>query len=174
MLRVTNTNQKPRRKRMRPLKSGDAFQFPTPDSRHGVGQIALGGDVMWVVIFRDLFAELPTLEDLREQDMLLSAWTTDALFFHERWTMFGNGPVAENRIPRPSYVVRQGDKFFVESFDGSDFRPATQQDLALLKSRFSVSPITLQDALLAHHGFGSWNPRYDKLTVEAAWKWTPI
>jgi len=159
---------------MRLLKAGDVFQFPAPDGRHGIGQIARGGDVMWIVIFRDLFAELPTPEDLRVRDMLLSAWTTDALFFHERWAVFDNYPVEEYRIPRPSYVIQQDGQFFVESFDGSEFRPAKQHDLDLLKYRFSVSPITLQDALFAHHGFDSWNPHYDESTVEAAWKWTPV
>ncbi len=128
---------------------------------------------MWVVIFRDLFAELPTADDLHERDMLLSAWTTDALFLHERWKVFGNYPVAEDQIPRPSYVVQQNGQFFVESFDGSELRPATQNDLDRLKYRFSVGPIRLQDALLAHHGFGDWKPHYDEVKAGTAWQWTP-
>jgi hypothetical protein len=158
---------------MRPLKTGDVFHFLAPDGRHGIGQIARGRVVMWIVIFRDLFTDLPPPEELAKREILLSAWTTDALFFHERWTVFGNYPVSEDRIPQPSYVARQGDNFFVESFDESDYRPATQDDLDRLKYRFSVSPKSLQDALLAHHGFDDWKEHYDELTVEAAWKWTP-
>jgi hypothetical protein len=159
---------------MRPLKAGDLFRIPTPDGRYGVGQIARGGVVMWIVVFRDLFSELTTPQDLGACDLLLSAWTTDAFFFHGRWIVCGNSPVAEDRIPRPSYVVQQDGEFFVESFDGSELRPATQFDLNLLKYRFNVAPIRVQNALLAHHGFGVWDPDYEELTVETAWKWTLV
>lgn len=171
---MTSKSQRPRRTRMRPLKTGDVFQMPTPDGRHGIGQIARGGVVMWIVVFRDLFTELPTPQDLGASDLLLSAWTTDAFFFHGRWIVFSNYPVEEERIPRPSYIVQQDGEFFVDSFDGSSLRPASQADLKLLKYRPNIAPIRMQDALLAHHGFGTWNPDYDELTVETAWTRTLV
>lgn len=151
-------------------KVGDVFEIPAPEGTRGLGQVVRAGGNLYVIIFSELFGPNPPLATLASVDILLAAWTTDALFFHGRWPVIGNYPIVEGRIPFPSYLVTINGASVVEDFDGMKRRLATSEDLSLLQYRATVAPIRLQNAFLARHGFGKWDPAYDALTAEAAWK----
>jgi hypothetical protein len=124
---------------------------------------------MYTIIFRELFDDSPSVPELSGTSILFAAWTTDALFFHGRWAVMDNRAIAEDLVPFPSYLVIIDGKTVVERFDRASHRPATSNDVAALQYRTTVAPIRLQNALLAFHGFGEWDPEYRNLTTEAAW-----
>src|SRR5215207_1084563 len=140
------------KKRYSKPKVGDVFDVPAPDGRRGIGQVVRAGGVPYVIILRDLFEDRPPPVELVAKEILLAAWTTDALFFHGRWVVVGNCPVVEDRIPYPSYLVLINGELVVEDFNGASRRLATPDDLRLLHYRTTYSPITLQKALLAQNG----------------------
>ena len=124
---------------------------------------------MYVIIFSELFDDGASVPELTGRNILFAAWTTDALFFHSRWTVVGNRQIVESRVPFPSYLVVIDGEMVVERFDGDGHRPATSQDVGTLQYRTTVAPITLQNALLAFHGFRDWDSEYEILTAESAW-----
>jgi hypothetical protein len=67
-----------------------------------------------------------------------------------------------------SYKVLVGGKPCVHDCNGQNYRRATARDLELLENKTAVSPITCQKALLARHGFGSWERRYDEIMMQHA------
>jgi hypothetical protein len=150
------------------VRKGDIFDIPAPDGRRGYGQVIVDGKVFYIAVFSEIYQVQPNLDELIEGDILLVGWTLDALIFHGRWKIVGNrSPIAE-RVPFPSYKVLVNGKPCVHDFDGENYRPATSRDLEVLENKTTVSPITYQKALLAHHGFETWERDYDELTVQHA------
>jgi len=149
------------------IKTGDVFEIPAPDGRHGYGQVIVGGAVFYVVIFRELYDARSDLDDVLKGELLLVGWTLDALIYHGRWKVVGNRP-AIARVPFPNYKVRVKGVPHVHDFNGENYRLATEHDWELLNNKSTVSPIRYQKALLAHHGIGEWRSDYEALTVEHA------
>lgn len=156
------------RRRSIRIRAGDIFEIRAPDGRHGYGQVIVGGTAFYVVIFRELYADPPDLDQLVKGEFLLVGWTLDALIHHGGWKVVGNRSPISVRVPFPSYKVRVRGEPHVRDFNGENYRLATDQDWELLDNKTTVAPIRYQNALLAHHGFGEWRSDYEGLTVEHA------
>lgn len=159
---------KPARRSSTTVRAGDIFEILAPDGRRGYGQVILAGSVIYVVVFRDLFVERPSLSALADEDLLLVGWTLDALIHHGEWKIVGHRPPIAARVPFPSYKVRVNGVPHVHDFHGKNYRTASGKDWDLLENKTTVAPIRYQNALLAHHGFGEWRNDYELLTVEHA------
>lgn len=162
--------KKSTRKRYSRPKRGDVFELPAPDGRRGLGQVVRDGDVMYVIVFEGIFRTLPDCKTLRELAVLLAAWTTDSWFFHGRWSVCMNCPVAENNVPLPSYLIQINGEHFVQDFDGKIIHPATTDNVRELRYRSNFAPIRLQNAFLANNGLGEWDDSYGELSAETAWQ----
>jgi hypothetical protein len=156
------------RRRSTRIRAGDIFEIPAPDGRRGYGQVIVAGALLYVAIFRDLYAEPPRLSDLLEEDFLLVGWTLDALIHHGEWRIVGHVSPSAARVPFPSYKVRVKGVPQVHDFTEKYHRRATAEEWELLENKTTVAPIRYQNALLAHHGFGEWRSDYESLTVEHA------
>jgi hypothetical protein len=150
-------------KRVR-LKAGDVFVFDLDDDHVGVGQIVETGMVFLLTILEPAFPKNVDLSKIDPGDILLTGWTTDAQFFHDRWQVVGNMPVPITGIPRPCSKVRIGDEFWIQDYRAAPVRKATKAEQERLDYRISSSPIAYQDAFRAHHGLGDWRRDYEKLT----------
>lgn len=150
------------------VNAGDIFEIRLPDGRNGYGQVIIASDVLYVVVFRDVYASLPDLDDLIKKDILLVGWTVDALIYHGEWKIIGNRQPISAPVPFPSYKVSLNGESYVHGFAGKNRRPATAEDWELLDYKTTVAPIRYQRALLAHHGVGEWTQDYEGLTVEHA------
>jgi hypothetical protein len=158
-----------RRKSIR-IKAGDIFEIPAPDGRKGYGQVILSKTLQYIVVFGELYVSPPDVDELLKSDIFLVGWTSDALFFHDRWKVIANRAPLSDRVPFPSYKINVRGERYVHDFNDEGYRPATTEDWELLEFESSRSPIGYQDALLAHHGFGSWDSRDDKLTAAHVWR----
>ena len=150
------------------VKVGDIFEIPILYGRRGFGQVIVAGDVLYVVIFENLYPDVPDLDQLIGSSLLFAGWTLDALLFHGRWRIVGNRPPDMQRVPFPSYKVLIDGKMHVYDFQSRDYRLATREDNEVLELKTTVAPIRYQNALIAHHGMAKWDPDYDKLTIEHA------
>ena len=157
-----------RRTRSAKVKQGDIFEIPSPDGRHGYGQVIVGGTAFYVAILAELYQGQPDLDEVLKGSVLLVGWTLDALIYHGRWKIVGNRPPISARVPFPSYKVRVKGMPHVHDFNGENYRPATAHDWELLDNKTIVSAIRYQNALLAHHGLEKWRDDYEELTVEHA------
>jgi hypothetical protein len=150
-------------KRVR-LNAGDIFTFDLDDERVGAGQIIEPGMVFLITILEPAFPKGLELSKLDPSEILLTGWTTDAQFFHDRWHVMGNLPIPASGIPRPCSKVRIGDEFWIQDYRATPVRKAAESELELLDFHTSRSPIAYQSALKAHHGLEKWHPDYEKLT----------
>jgi len=156
------------RRRSVRISAGDIFEIPVPDGRSGYGQVIISGAPFYVVIFRELYAASPDLNDLLTGEILLVGWTLDSLIYHGKWKIVGNQSPISARVPFPSYKVRIAGLPHVHDFSGEKSRLATDQDWELFDYKTTVAPIRYQNALLAANGLGEWRNDYDELTVEHA------
>lgn len=150
------------------IRAGDIFEIPAPGGRRGYGQVIVSGTVFYVVVFRELFHDLPDLDELLKGEPLLAGWTLDALIYSGKWRIVGNRLPISGRVPFPSYKVRVRGVPHVRDFSGENYRLATSEDWELLENKTTVAPIRYQNALLSHHGFGEWRSDYEALTIEHA------
>lgn len=150
------------------INAADIFEMPLFDGRRGYGQVIVGGDVLYVVVFRDIYDDLPDLDELIKKDILLVGWTLDALIYHGRWRIVGNRQPLSARVPFPSYKVRVIGEPYAHDFGGGNYRSATAEDWELLDYKTTVAPIMYQRARFARHGVGEWTRDYEELTVEHA------
>ena len=56
----------------------------------------------------------------------------------------------------------------LESRDRNVRRPASQQDLEVLRYRSVASPAIIEDAIKAHFGIGQWDENNDELLADYA------
>jgi hypothetical protein len=158
-----------RRKSVR-IKAGDIFDIPTPDGRKGYGQVILSKTLQYIVVFEELYATPPDINELLKSEIFLVGWTSDALFFHGRWKVIANRAPISERVPFPWYKVNVCGERCIHDFNGEGHRPATDEDWELLEFKSSRSPIGYQKALLAHHGLGGWESDYDELKAAHVWR----
>lgn len=148
------------------IKKGDVFQFNLSGHIFGYGQIVVPGDVIYVVIFKDIFQfDGSCLNTDKLPEIALCGWTLDGRIYHKMWEVVGNAPLTKN-IPYPCYKVANDGVLWVESFDGRLKRPASENDCRSLDYRTSVAPIRFEKALAAIHNLCDWDKSFDKLCVE--------
>lgn len=159
---MTSSRKRPNVK----VSEGDIFEMLLPDGGRGFGQIIVTGKLLYIVIFRELYDRVPDLDELIKTQILLVGWTVDALLFHGRWNVIGNRPVMAESVPFPSYKILVEGRMHVQDFEGRRLQPATPVEIELLENKTTVAPIRYQNAFLAWHGKGKWEPDYDRLTLQ--------
>ena len=148
------------------IQKGDVFQFSLSDHICGYGQIVVTGDVIYVVIFKDVFRfDEPWLDADKLPEIALCGWTLDGRIYHKMWRVVGNSPLVKD-IPYPCYKVANDGILWVESFDGQLKRPASENDCRSLDYRTTVAPIRFEKALSAIHNICDWDKSFDKICVE--------
>lgn len=156
-----------KRKRIK-LAEGDVLELRLPDGRLGYAVIvnrgALpSGGTPYIAIFGSAFVERPEISALTKESVVLAGWTTDALIYHDEWSVVAHGlPIPA--LPMPNFKVAQGDDVFVTDFRGKFIDRATEHERTLLDYQFSSTTSVFQDAFEALHGFKEWKDYYEKLT----------
>jgi hypothetical protein len=152
-------------------RAGDVFVIPVGDGRFGVGQVIARyrqTDLYYMAVFDRLIrhpSDLNSLEEIKQFSLLFLANSFDTMLADGGWPPLGKtSPLAH--VPFPSYKVLERGKYFVESWDGSRKRLATEREVDLLDNRGGVAPIRLEKALKAHLGMVEWHPSFEKLTYE--------
>jgi hypothetical protein len=149
------------------LKVGDVFRFEVAGLT-GCGHIVVSGDTLYVIIYSDTYPNISCYDELGLRARIaLCGWTLDGLIYHGRWKIIGNGPVPD-AIPRPCYKVGIEGVLWVESFDGSIERKATERDNERLDYRTTVAPVRFEKAWAALHGLLEWDPSFDKIRADYA------
>lgn len=150
------------------IRSGDVFQFEIAGASTGYVQIITPGDVMYVVVYKDICTDPERLFDPKIlSEIILCGWTLDARIYHGIWKFVGNAPVPED-VPRPCYKVGRDGILWVKSFDDEPIRPASEKDCQLLEYRTTVAPIRFEKAFAAIYGLQEWDDSFDKMRVEYA------
>lgn len=151
---------------------GDVFRIPIDDQRVGVGQMVAIRPETYIAVFRTAYPAESRLEleAIVKDEIFLLARAGYELIAHGRWHLVGNIAPDLTRIPFPCFKTSIGsaDNIYVLSFDGSKRRPALPNEVEMLPNRTSYSGVTLQSALQAEHGVGTWEPRFRGLTYEYA------
>ena len=149
-------------------KLGDVFEVPINESQVGYGQVAGQRFTSYLLaIFKTAYrrGEHPELSRITADDIAFLAESLDAKIWNGDWAIVGNLPPDRSRIRLPVYKVTVGNinSWFVESYDGSQRRPAHPNELNILALRTVVAPARLEKALQALHGARPWEPAFDQL-----------
>lgn len=94
----------------------------------------------------------PDLATITAQPILFFLNSADALLWHGKWKIIGKAPVDDDAIPWPAYLQPTGAGFDVVDYHETRRRPATPDEVEELGLRTTTSPITLEQAVKAHHG----------------------
>lgn len=147
---IRETSLAPRR-RGRAVHIGDVFQIPIDDARVGYGQvIAQHLSSYLVALFKTArpAEEAVNVPSIISDDVAFFAETLDAKLWNRDWPVVGNVPPDWSRIQLPNYKVAFGraDNMHVEAYDGKRHRPATQQEIQILRFRTVCSARHVQQA----------------------------
>ena len=149
------------------LSKGDVFQFEVAGNSTAYGQIVTPGDVIYVIIYKDVRQREQSFDSQMLSDIALCGWTLDGRIYHGMWKIIANAPLPDN-IPRPCYKVANEGVPWVESFDGQLQRLASEKDCRTLDHRTTIAPIRFEKAFAAIHGLQEWDASFDKMRAEYA------
>ncbi|HZF41807.1 MAG TPA: Imm26 family immunity protein [Sphingomonadaceae bacterium] len=154
------------------VQVGDVFLVPVDSSRFGIGQVA--GDwkgELYIIIYDGIHSgEDVDPKSVTSEKPLFAALSLDAKIHNGDWRVVGNVLDNVDDIPQPVFKVSQGDEIFVESRDRTVSRPASSEEVQGLNLRTVVAPVRLENALKAYYGLGVWNPKYDELRADNAFR----
>ncbi len=145
---------------------GDVFVIPISDSLMGIGQVI---DVLQHELYLVVFEETRDASDSPRADEvcgckpLFSTLSLDAKLWNGDWKIIGNCRRNVATIAKPLFKVLISDIMYVESYRGSQRRPAREDEIEKLRNRTTVAPIRLEKALRAWLGLAEWNPMYEEL-----------
>src|SRR5438094_7044256 len=149
-------------------KLGDVFEVPINESQVGYGQVAGQRFTSYLLaIFKTAYrrGEHPELSRITADDIAFLAESLDAKIWNGDWAIVGNLPPDRSRIRLPVYKVTVGNinSWFVESYDGSQRRPARPDELNVMGLRTVVAPVRLEKALQACDDARPWQPTWHHL-----------
>jgi hypothetical protein len=131
------------------LKEGDLFKIPDGKGNYLLGQILIPGVTFHMHVFDVIFLEEENFSiDTSSAKTILFGETTDAEFYHQRWTICGNSKIPE-KFPQPYNVVNTADGLILRDFYGNTLRSATQDDFTKFGYEVSVSPSKFTTAVKA-------------------------
>ena len=154
------------------VKVGDVFLIPLDGKKWACGQLIDNREgELYVAVFRDsLDSENDSYEKVILKEPLFLALTLDAKLWHGDWPIVGNVLGNLQRMPQPSFKVRQSGVVYIESRDRGIRRPATQAEVAILRYRSVSSPAVIEEAVQGYFGVCEWNPHYDKFHGDYAYE----
>lgn len=138
------------------LAHGDVFTVSLREGLLGFGQIFGGGLVFHISLFARTASSPSELDAALASEITVCGWTTDAGFYRGEWSVIGNYPVDENKIPKPASKVGMDGEWWVQDWTGQPIRPATSEEVDTLENHTSASPGLFVDALRAILGIEPW------------------
>jgi hypothetical protein len=150
---------------------GDVFLIPLDGRSAAGGQvIAIRDDEeLYIAVFDQRLNRNETDPAVAVDGVpILLTLSFDAKLFHGDWPIIGNLLGLVNRYPEPSYKVKHAGVMSLESRDHLVRRPASPEELEVLKYRSVAAPQNIEDAINAHFGIGEWSAHYDKYCAEYA------
>jgi hypothetical protein len=148
----------------RKIKVGDVFRFGTGSNRWGFGQVLMSDILQFIVVFEPMFPDNVDVGLVLKSPLLLAGWTSDALFWHQRWEVVENRPALKFRFPE--YKVEMEGRTWLTDVEGHMIRLASVTEEHELMHKFSSSPISFQKAFMAHHGLLSWESFFEDLLLK--------
>lgn len=156
------------KKQTKATQIGDLFQIAIDDKLVAYGHVVAKCEPVYYMIAYDLllFADQsPQIHNILRAPILFLGNFFDVLISTGRWKVVGKESPDLSRIPFPSYKVKIGDYFYVESWNGNRRRLVTAEEESLLDFRDNWGPMYLESALKAYYGHESWLDEFDKLTL---------
>jgi hypothetical protein len=139
-----------KRKTYKDLRAGALFNIPLPRGRIALGQIVRPGVEFYMCAYLPALprdnSPTPPMESLSP---VLCCLTTDAPFYHGRWTLRGRAPI-HPEVPYPHFFVndyRRGP--IIEDVDGKLVRKAKPRDQETIPLRTNVGEENVTDVLEA-------------------------
>lgn len=136
-------------------------RYPVGDGRWTLSQVYRPGVVFFLLVLDNVSDGLPN-HPVIGGSPVLGSWTNDAEVYRGNWRLLTHLPVAAGTFAEPEYSVLICGEPFVESFDGTAFRPRVAGDQHL-KNRKSRSPLLVENATRAFFGLQDWAPYYDDM-----------
>ena len=152
-------------------KVGDVFLIPL-DNTFAAGGIVISiweGEELYLAVFNQRLSlnETDSIAATNGQPALL-ALTLDAKFWHGNWRIIGNQASLVGQYPQPNFKVKHAGVMSLVSRDRSVCRPASQDDLEILRYRSVAAPAIIEDAIKAYFGIGQWDEDNDELLANYA------
>lgn len=146
-------------------KIGDLFTIPLGDISFGLGIVVNNWNgELYLVLFKEQFDNLDSAckAQINELTPIFASSSLDAKLWHGQWKIIRNN-IDVSMIMQPIYKVEEPQGTLAESFDRKFRKVINPIDAERLDYRATVAPIRLENALLAYHGIGEWNPIFEKL-----------
>ena len=152
-------------------KVGDVFLIPLDESSAAGGHVVSirEGEELYLAVFDQRLSlnEINPILAIGGVPVLL-ALSFDAKFWHGNWPIIGNQGSPVGQYPQPNFKIKHTGVMSLESRDKTVRRPATPDELEILKYRSVATPIIIEDAIKAHFGIGQWDEGNDELLAEYA------
>lgn len=152
-------------------KVGDVFLVPLDEMSAAGGQVISirEGEELYLAVFDQRLGlnETDPMVAISGSPVLL-ALSFDAKFWHGNWPIIGNRADLIDQYPQPNYKIKHGGIMSLESRDKNVRRPASSDEIEILRYRSVAAPAIIEDAIKAHFGIGEWNDDNDELLAEYA------
>jgi len=145
------------------LKKGTLIAIPIEGNIFALSQIYVHGVVFYLLIY-DTASDLSNIEKATTGNIIMSSWTNDAEIYHNRWIPTGQAPILVPFV-EPEYKIYVNGVEYIESFRGKQIRLANPSDSSI-NFRTSRSPLILEQAIRAYHGYSKWLPQYERMLVD--------
>jgi hypothetical protein len=156
---------KARQKRIR-ARVGDVFLVPVSDNLRVYGQVVdRDGAQFLVVVFR---SAVGPFEDVIRSGIQLAGIVLDAKWRNGDWPIVRNLPPIQVRPPWFLVGHELLGNLRVVSFDSCDTRMVTPAEASKHRHRVINSPMVLQMAAQALHGYAAWREEFDHMRDLAA------
>ena len=150
---------------------GDVFLIPLDEMSAAGGQIISirEGEELYLVVFDQKLSlnETDPIVAISGSPVLL-ALSFDAKFWHGDWPIIGNQVGLTEQYPQPNYKIKHAGVMSLESRDKSVRRPASSDEIEILRYRSVAAPAIIEDAIKAHFWIGELDDNNDDLLAEYA------
>jgi Immunity protein 26 len=150
------------------INIGDVFTVPLSDDQSCYGQVlGIRHPIYYLAAFDALVPSGNSkIKDISTAKILFLGAFINPFKVRPTWLMVGNTQ-ARNETGFPAHRILSGGNYYVETWDGSHRRLATEEEVALLDNSITCSAAVLESALKAHFGLGEWEPKFhDTLKYE--------
>jgi hypothetical protein len=143
------------------LKEGDVFTIPIDELTKGYGQIVKipHKSSLFICVFEGRWDinEEQEISKIVKQPILFLGFTSDALFFHNRWVIIGNITTNLPSITMPLFKLGFPPETKLINYKLEILRQATSLEDKLLPFQSSLSPMGYQKELQAYYDVVAWN-----------------
>lgn len=150
-------------KKIKSTNVGDVFRIEIKEELYCFGQIISKGTLSdTIIIFDKIGSSNLDLNDIINNKIIFYVNTVDEFITNGRWVLIGKTFLPDN-LNYKEYIT---DSNKVLSQEGIVIRTASTNDVKVLKSYKSFSPIVVEDAVKAKYGIEDWYPALDDLVYK--------